>query len=88
MAAAQILHLTHTVDNKVTDVGRKLKEVDDKMDVVMKGRLCWPLIDLSQLSVCWLDGKDKNEVLQRTSNNVDDLKCPPSALLLVPLQCF
>jgi hypothetical protein len=48
MAAAQILHLTHIVDNKVTDVGSKLKEVGDKMDVVMKGRLvCWPLIDLS-----------------------------------------
>ena len=37
MAAAQILSLTHAVDNKVTGVGNKLKEVDDKMDVVMKG---------------------------------------------------
>ena len=37
MAAAQILGLTHTVDNKVTDVGNKLKDVDDKMDVVVKG---------------------------------------------------
>ena len=25
------------VDNKVTDVGNKLKDVDDKMDVVIKG---------------------------------------------------
>ena len=32
MAAAQILNLTHTVDNKVTSVGNKL-------DVVMKGIL-------------------------------------------------
>ena len=32
MAAAQILNLTHTVDNKVTGVGNKL-------DVVMKGML-------------------------------------------------
>ena len=31
MAAAQILYLTHAV-------GNKLKDVDDKMDVVMKGR--------------------------------------------------
>ena len=30
MAAAQILHLTHAVDNKV-------KEVNNKMDVVIKG---------------------------------------------------
>ena len=37
VAAAQILSLTHTVDNKVTDVGNKLKDVDDKMDVVVKG---------------------------------------------------
>jgi len=37
MAAAQILSLTHTVDNKVTGVGNKLKDVDDKMDVVVKG---------------------------------------------------
>jgi phenylalanyl-tRNA synthetase alpha subunit len=45
MAAAQILSLTHTVDNnvtdvgnKVTDVGKTLKVVDDKMDVVVKGK--------------------------------------------------
>ena len=37
MAAAQILSLTHTVDNKVTGVGNKLEDVDDKMDVVVKG---------------------------------------------------
>ena len=37
MAATQILSLTHAVDNKVTGVGNKLKEVDDKMDVVIKG---------------------------------------------------
>jgi len=38
MAAAQILYLTHAVDNKVTGVGDKLKDVDDKMDDVIKGR--------------------------------------------------
>ena len=44
MAAAQILSLTHTVDNKVTDVGNKvtgvgnkLHDVDEKMDIVVKG---------------------------------------------------
>ena len=48
MAAAQILNLTHTVDNKVTGVGNKLKEMDDKMVVVMKGRpACSFLINLS-----------------------------------------
>ena len=51
MAAAQILILTRTIDNKVTDVGNKvmdvgdnvmgvrntLNDVDGKMDVVVKG---------------------------------------------------
>ena len=44
MAAAQILNLTHTVDNKVTGVGNKLKEIDDKMNVVIKGRLVCSLL--------------------------------------------
>jgi hypothetical protein len=38
MAAAQILNLTHAVNNKVTGVGDKLKDVDDKIDVVIKGK--------------------------------------------------
>ena len=37
MAAAQILKLTHIVDKKVTGVGNKLEDVDDKLDVVVKG---------------------------------------------------
>ena len=39
MAATQILSLTHTIDNKVTGVGNKLNDVDDKMDLVVKGML-------------------------------------------------
>jgi hypothetical protein len=38
MAAAQILNLTHAVNNKVTEVGTKLNDVDDKIDVVIRGR--------------------------------------------------
>ena len=38
MAAAQILHLTHAVDKKVAGVGNKLKDVDNKMDVIINGR--------------------------------------------------
>ena len=69
MAAAEILKLAHAVDNKV-------KEVDDKMDIVMKGTptllvtYCLFLIRL-----CWLDGKDTKVVIQQTSTNVDDMKC-------------
>ena len=37
MAAAQTLSITRTIDNKVTGVGNKLNDVDDKMDVVIKG---------------------------------------------------
>ncbi|KAF8261137.1 hypothetical protein EI94DRAFT_1705763 [Lactarius quietus] len=36
------MNLTHAVDNKVTGVGNKLKEVDDKMDVVIKVLLTNP----------------------------------------------
>ena len=39
MAAAQILNLAHTIDNKVMGVGSKLNAVDDKMDVVIEGML-------------------------------------------------
>jgi hypothetical protein len=46
MAAAQTLKLTHAVDNKVTGVGNKLKEVDDKMDFIVC-QACQLLIDLS-----------------------------------------
>ena len=37
MAAAQILNLAHTIDNKVMGVGSKMNVVDDKMDVVING---------------------------------------------------
>jgi hypothetical protein len=37
MAAAQILKLTRIIDTKVTGVENKLKGVDDKIDVVVKG---------------------------------------------------
>jgi hypothetical protein len=78
MAAAQILNLTHRVDNKVTDVGIKLKDVDDKMGVVVQGM---PRVEhsftftQSFLRLSWLDGKDVKVALQKTSNNVDDVKC-------------
>ena len=45
MAAAQILRLTHSVENrvmvvddKVTAVGNKMKDMDDKMCIVSNGR--------------------------------------------------
>lgn len=37
MASLQILNLTHAVGSKVTCVGNKLNEMNDKVDVVMKG---------------------------------------------------
>ena len=43
MAAAQILSLTRTVDNKVTGFGNKLGDVNDKMDLVIKGM---PLLNI------------------------------------------
>ena len=37
MAAAQILRLTHVVDNKVTGVENKMRDVGDKMDIILNG---------------------------------------------------
>jgi hypothetical protein len=64
MAAAQILSLTNTLNNKVTDVGNKmtgvgskLKDIDDKMEVVVKGML--RVEDSFAHPDCtYLDGKD------------------------------
>ncbi|KAI9451144.1 hypothetical protein BJY52DRAFT_129302 [Lactarius psammicola] len=63
MAAAQILRLTHSVedkvkvvDEKVTGVRNQMKDMDNKMDIVLN------------------DGIDAKAVLHQTSNNVDDVK--------------
>jgi hypothetical protein len=76
MAAAQILSLTHAVDDKVTGVGSKLKGVDNKMDIVIKGT---PVLLVTHLPILiaymYLDGKDTKVFVQQTSNNVDDMKC-------------
>jgi hypothetical protein len=69
MAAAQILNLTHAVDYKVTGVGNKLEEVDDKIDAVIKG-MPGLLATYSPILIfrVLLDGKDTKVV-------VDDMKC-------------
>jgi hypothetical protein len=45
MAAAQILKLTHAIDNKVRCVGDSLKHVDNnKIDIVIKGKQAYCLL--------------------------------------------
>ena len=39
MAAAQFLNLTHAIDDKVTSVRDRSKEVDEKMDDVLRRKL-------------------------------------------------
>jgi hypothetical protein len=85
MAAAQILNLTHRVDNKVTGignqvtgVGNKLKDVDNKMDILVQGMPCVGhsfTIHSILIALCWLDGKGMKVALQQMSNNIDDVKC-------------
>jgi archaellum component FlaC len=66
------------VGNQVTGVGNTLKDVDDKMGVVVQGM---PRVDHSftihpiLIALCSLDGKDVKVALQQTSTNVHDLKC-------------
>ena len=38
MAAAQILSLTHAVDQKVVVVRNELKDAGDKMDIIINGK--------------------------------------------------
>lgn len=39
--AAQILNLTHVVDDKVTSVGDKIKDLNEKMDDIIGGKLAY-----------------------------------------------
>ncbi|KAH9175534.1 hypothetical protein EDB89DRAFT_319654 [Lactarius sanguifluus] len=70
MAAAQILRLTHSVndkvkvvDDKVTVVGNQMKNVDKKMNDMG-----------SKMDIVLNDGMDAKAVLQQMSNSVDDVK--------------
>jgi hypothetical protein len=66
------------VGNQVAGVGNTLKDVDDKMDVVVRGMLRVEgsfTIQSTLIALCSLDGKDAKVALQQTSNNVDDVKC-------------
>ncbi|KAH9165534.1 hypothetical protein EDB89DRAFT_1911320 [Lactarius sanguifluus] len=70
MASAQILRLTHSVDDKVkvddkvTRVGNQMKNVDDKIKDMD-----------NEMDVVLNDAMDVKAVLQQTSNSVDDVKC-------------
>ncbi|KAI9442917.1 hypothetical protein H4582DRAFT_1141889 [Lactarius indigo] len=70
MASAQILRLTHSVndqvkvvDDKVTGVGNQMKNVDDKMKNMD-----------NKMDIVLNDGVDAKAVLQQTLNSVDDMK--------------
>ncbi|KAI9442908.1 hypothetical protein H4582DRAFT_2194748 [Lactarius indigo] len=70
MAAAQILRLTHSVDDKVkvvddkvTGVGNQMKSVDDKMKNMD-----------NKMDIVLNDGVDAKAVLQQTSKSVGDVK--------------
>ncbi|KAH9055238.1 hypothetical protein EDB87DRAFT_1341233 [Lactarius vividus] len=70
MAAAQILRLTHSVDdkvkvvdNKVAVVGNQMKLVDNKMNDMD-----------NKMDIVLNDGIDAKAVLQKMSNSVDDVK--------------
>lgn len=86
MASVQILNLTHVVGSKVTGVGNKLEEMNDKVDIVMKGTpvllTVYPSIVIDS-RICSPVGKDAKELLQQTSNDIDKMKCSRSILRLL-----
>ncbi|KAH9046660.1 hypothetical protein EDB84DRAFT_630033 [Lactarius hengduanensis] len=63
MAAAQILRFTHSVDDKVKVVDDKVTGVGNQMKDVG-----------DKMDIVLNDGRDAKEVLQETSNRVDDVK--------------
>ncbi|KAH9025261.1 hypothetical protein EDB83DRAFT_2657882 [Lactarius deliciosus] len=63
MASAQILKFTHSVDDKVKVVDDKVTGVGNQMKDVG-----------DKMDIVLNDGRDAKEVLQQTSNRVDDVK--------------
>ncbi|KAN0130216.1 hypothetical protein V8E53_011973 [Lactarius tabidus] len=77
MAAAQILNVTHRVDNKVTDVGNQVMGVGNQVagvghQVAGVGNKLKDVDD--KMGIVVQDGKDVKLVLQQTSCSVDDVK--------------
>ena len=74
MATAQILKVTHTVDDRVRSVDDRVKAVDDKVAEVIDGAK----YIFNQSSIKFnskrLDGRQAREVLQQTATDVDQVK--------------
>ena len=72
MAAAEILKLTHIVDNKVTTV------VNGKLSIFAAPE------PHNRARIHWLDGKETKEMVQEMASSVDDIKCLWSTPLFWP----
>ncbi|KAH9041051.1 hypothetical protein EDB85DRAFT_1565776 [Lactarius pseudohatsudake] len=77
MASAQILKVTHTIDNKVTTVGDGVKGVDEKVQLVNRevqvvGANVEAIDD--KLQTMAEDATEVKLIVQQTTNRIDDVK--------------
>jgi len=81
MAAAQNLRATHNVDDrvkgvdaKVASVGGNVKEVNDKVAVLIDGTQTHSSLSLKSSNPCALDEREARVVIQQTANDIDQVK--------------
>ena len=68
MATAQVLKVTHTVEEGV-------RAVDNKVTVVIEGAQRIFRLPFNKLLIpCWPDGKEARVVMQQAANDVDEIK--------------
>ena len=83
MATAQVLKVTHTMEegvrgiaNKVVGVDDRVANVDNKVTVVIESaQIIFRLSSNKLLIPCWPDGKEAKVVMQQAANDVDEMKC-------------
>jgi hypothetical protein len=84
MATAEVLRMTHAIDEAVTGVREQVHVVDDRVAEVINGAL----IIISQarelLNLNRSEGKETKQVIKQTANDVDQVKrpSPPDILFL------
>ena len=80
MAAAEVLTISHGIDDKVKEVGEKVASVDHKIDSVIQGELhlYFQLRNLSS-AFTLIDVKETGVAIQQVVNQVTHLNRPSSS---------
>jgi hypothetical protein len=84
MATAEVLRMTHAIDEAVTGVREQVHVVDDRVAEVINGSQIIFSQARELLNLNPSDGKETNKVIKQTANDVDQVKrsSPPDILFL------